>query len=137
MKIANPPDCSVTPAVVVHTPHTRTPSLQTDIPTLIENKSTLQTHDYSRVRVFKPGTYSRSLLRSAPRPKGQGIGCAGCTAVHSLGIDHCHKHDGDKYGKGPISVFVVNHNVAFYCLEFIIAELLSCSPHYSWRPSYL
>ena len=76
MKIANPPDCSVTPAVVVHTPHPRTPSLQTDVATLIEDKSTLQTHAYSRVGVIKPDTYSRSLLRSAPRPKGQGLGCA-------------------------------------------------------------
>ena len=101
MKIANPPDCSVTPAVVVHTPHPRTPSLQADDATLIEDKSTLPTHAYSRVGVIKPGTYSRSLLRSSPRPKGQGLDCAGCTAVHSLGIDHCHKHDGDKNDKGP------------------------------------
>ena len=35
MKIANPPDCSVTTAVVVHTPHPRTPSLQADDATLI------------------------------------------------------------------------------------------------------
>ena len=101
MKILNPSDCSDTPAMVVQSPHPRTPSLQADVPTLIEDKSTLQTHAYSRVGVIKPGTYSRSLLRSAPRPKGQGLGCAGCTAVHSLGIDHCHKHDGDKNGKGP------------------------------------
>jgi hypothetical protein len=101
MKILNPPDCSVTPVVAAQSPHPRTPSLQTDVATLIEDKSTLQTHAYSRVGVIKPGTYSRSLLRSAPRPQGQGLGCAGCTAVHSLGIDHCHKHDGDKNGKGP------------------------------------
>ena len=101
MKILNTCDCSVTPAVAVQSPHPRTPSLQTDVATLIEDKSTLQTHAYSRVGVIKPGTYSRSLLRSAPRPQGQGLGCAGCTAVHSLGIDHCHKHDGDKNGKGP------------------------------------
>ena len=99
MKIDNPPDSSVTPAVVVHSPHARTPSFQADVATLIEDMSTLQTHAYSRVGVIKPGTYSRSLLRSAPRPKGQGIGCAGCTAVHSLG--YCHKHDGDKNVKGP------------------------------------
>ena len=98
MKIANPPDCSGPPAVVVHTPHPRTQSLQADDAMLIEDKSILQTHAYSRVGVIKPGTYSRSLLRSA---KGQIFDCAGCTAVHSLGIDHCHKHDGDKYGKGP------------------------------------
>jgi hypothetical protein len=100
MKIANPPDCSVTPAVADHTPHPRTPSLQADDAKMIEDKSTFQTHAYSRVRVIKPGIYSISLLRSAPRPKDQGLSCAGCTAVHSLGIDHCHKHDGDKNGKG-------------------------------------
>ena len=101
MKIANPPNCSVAPAVVVPTPHPRTPSLQTDVATLIEDKATLHTHAYSRVKVIEPGIYSRSLLRSVPRPKGRGFGCAGCTAIHSLGIDHCHKHDGDKTGKGP------------------------------------
>ena len=101
MKILNHPDCSVIPAIAVQSPHPRTPSLQTDVATLIEDKSTLQTHAYSRVGVIKPGTYSRSLLRSAPRPKGQGLGCEGCTAVHSLGIDHCHKHDSDKNDKGP------------------------------------
>jgi len=98
MKILNPPDCSVTPAVVVHTPKPQTPSLQAVDATLIENKSTLQTHAYSRAGVIKPDTYSRSILRSA---KGQKLDCAKCTAVHSLGIDHCHKHDGEKYGKGP------------------------------------
>lgn len=101
MKIPNPPDCSVPPAITDHTPHPKTPSLQADDATLIEDKSTLQTHAYSRVGIIKPGTYSSSLLRSAPRSKGQKLGCAGCTAVHSLGIDHCHKHDGDKNGKGP------------------------------------
>ena len=101
MKIANPPDCLVTPAVAVHTPHPRTPSLQSDVPMLIDDKSTLQTHAYSKAWVIKPGDYSRSLLRSAPRPKRQEVGCVGCSAVHSLGIDHCHKHDGDKNGKGP------------------------------------
>jgi hypothetical protein len=100
MKILNPLDSSVTPAVAVQSPHPWTPSLQTDVATLIEDKSTLQTHAYSRVGVIKSGTYSRSLLRSVPRPKGQGSGCAGCTAIHSLGIDHCHKHDGDRNGKG-------------------------------------
>ena len=98
MKTAYPPDCSVPPAVVVRTLKPRTPSLQADKATLKEDKSTLQTHAYSRAGVIKPGTYSRSLLRSA---KGQKLDCAGCTAVRSLGIDHCHKHDGDKYGKGP------------------------------------
>ena len=101
MKIANPPDCSNPPTIVVCTPHPRTPSLQTDVTTLIEDKSTLHTHAYSRVGVIKPGTYSRSLFKRAPRPTGQKLDCAGCTAVHSLGIDHCHKHDCDKNGKGP------------------------------------
>jgi hypothetical protein len=101
MKIANPPNSSINPAVVVQNPHPRTPSSQTDVATLIEDKSTLQTHTYSRVGVIKLDTYSRSLLRNAPHPKGQGLGCVGCTAVHSLGIDHCHKHDGDKNDKGP------------------------------------
>ena len=100
MKILNPSDCSNTPAMVVQSPHPRTPCLQTDVATLVKDKSPLHTHAYSRAGVIKPGTYSRSLLRSAPRPKGHGLGCAGCTAVHSLGIDHCHKHDGDKNGKG-------------------------------------
>ena len=101
MKIANPTNSSVTPAIVVESPHPRTPSSQEDVATLIEDKSTLPTHAYSRVGIIKPGTYSRSLLRSAPRPKSQGLDCAGCNAVHSLGIDLCHKHDGDKDGKGP------------------------------------
>ena len=101
MKIDNPPDSSVTPTVVVHSPHTRTPSLQADVATMIEDMFTLQTHAYSRVGVIKPGNYSISLLRSAPHPKGHGIGCAGCTVVHSLGIDHHHKHDSDKNVKGP------------------------------------
>ena len=101
IKIANPHDCSVTPAVMVQSPHARTPSLQADVATLIEDMSTLQTHAYSRAGVIKPGTYSRSVLRSFPLPKRQKLGCVGCTAVHSIGIDHCHKHDGDKNGKGP------------------------------------
>jgi hypothetical protein len=101
LKIASPPVSSVTPAVVVHTPHPRTSSLQSDVPTLIEDMSTLQTHAYSRARIIEPGTYSRSVLRSSPLPKRPKLDCAGCTAVHSLGIDYCHKHDGDKSGNGP------------------------------------
>jgi hypothetical protein len=101
MKIATPPDSSVTPVVVVQSPHPPTPSSQKDVATLKEDKSTLQIHAYSRAGIIKPGTYSRSLLRSAQRSKSQGLGCAGCTAVHSLRIDHCHKHDCDKNGKGP------------------------------------
>jgi hypothetical protein len=98
MKIANPPDCSVPPVVVVHTPKPTPPSLQAVHATFKENKLTLRTHAYSRAGVIKPGAYSRSILRSA---KSQKLDCAGCTASRSLGIDHCHKHDGDKYGKGP------------------------------------
>ena len=98
MKVANPPDGLVTPAVVDHTPKPQTPSLQADDARLIEGKSTFKTNAYSRVGVLKPSTYSRSLIRSAKR---QNLDCARCIAVHSLGIDHCHKHDGDKYGKGP------------------------------------
>jgi hypothetical protein len=101
LKNTNPPDCSVTPPVADHPPHPQTPSLRADDAKMIEDKSTLQNHAYSRAGIIKPGTYSRSLLRSAPRPKSQGLGCAGCTAVHSLGIEHCHKHDVDKNGKGP------------------------------------
>ena len=101
MKIPNPHDCSIPLAIADQTPHPRTSSLQADDPTMLEDKSTLKTHAYSRVGVIKPGTYSSSLLKSALRPKGQKFDCAGCTAVHSLGIDHCHKHDGDKNGKGP------------------------------------
>jgi hypothetical protein len=97
MKNLNPPDCSVTPAVVVHTPKPQTPSLRAVDATLIQNKSTFKIHAYSRAGVIKPGIYSRSILRSA---KVQKLDCEGCTAVRSLGIDHCHKHDGDKYGKG-------------------------------------
>ena len=93
MKIANAPDCSVPPAVIV-----QTPSLQAGVATLQEDKSALRIHAYSRAEVIKPGTYSRSLLRSANVQK---LDCAGCNAAHSIGIDHCHKHDGDKYGKGP------------------------------------
>ena len=98
MKIANPPDCSVPPVAVVRTQKPQTPTLQPDDATLKEDKATLRSHAYYRASFIKPGTYSRSLLRSA---KGQKLDCAGCTAAHSLGIDHCHKHDGDKYGKGP------------------------------------
>ena len=100
MKIANPSDCSVPPVVVVPTPKPHTPSLQTNVSTLKEDKSTLQSraHAYSGAGVIKPGTYSRSLLRSA---KGQKLDCKGCNVVRSLGIDNCHKHDNDKYGKGP------------------------------------
>ena len=98
MKTANPPDCSVPPAVVDHNPKPQTTSLQADDATLIASKSTIRNHAYSRAGVLKPGYYSRFLIRSAKR---QNLDCAGCTAVRSLGIDHCHKHDGDKYGKGP------------------------------------
>ena len=96
MKIANPPDYSVPPLVVVHTPHPWTQSLQSDVPTLKEDKSPLKSHSYLRVVVIKPNTYFRSLLRSA---KGHRLDCRGCTVVHSIGIDHCHKHDSDKNGK--------------------------------------
>ena len=98
LKIANPHDCSIAPTVVVHTPKPHNPSLQAGVATLKEDKSTLHTHAYSRAGVIKPGAYSRSTLRSA---KGQKFNCAGCRAAHSLGIDHCHKHVGDKYGEGP------------------------------------
>jgi hypothetical protein len=106
MKIAQaivPYDCTVilAPAVMVQSPNARTQSSKEDVAMLIQEKSTLQTHAYSRVGIIKPGTYYRSLLRSGPRPKGQGLGCEGCTAVHSLGIDHCHKHENDKHGKRP------------------------------------
>ena len=99
MKVANPLDCSVAPAVADHTPHPQTPSLQADDARLIEGKSTFKTNAYFRAGVIKPGAYSRSLIRSAKR---QNLDCAGCTAVRSLGIDHCHKHDVDKNGKGPL-----------------------------------
>ena len=98
MKIANPPDCSVPPVAVVHTPKPTPPSLQALHATFKDNKPTLRTHAYSGVGVIKPGSYSRSILRSATSQK---LNCVGCTASHSLGIDNCHKHDGDKYGKGP------------------------------------
>ena len=98
MKIADPPDCSVPSAGLVHTPKPQTPSLQADVATLTEAKSTKRNHAYSRAGVIKPGAYSRSLIKSA---KHQNLDCVGCNAVRSLGIDHCHKHDGDKYGKGP------------------------------------
>ena len=52
MNSAKPHDSSVTPAVVVHTPHPRTPSLQTDVATLIEDRFTLQTHAYSLSRGY-------------------------------------------------------------------------------------
>ena len=72
--------------------------LQADFATLSEDKSTLNSHPYSRAGVIKPGTYSRSLLRSSIDQK---LVCARCNAVHSLGIDHYLKHDRDKYGKAP------------------------------------
>jgi hypothetical protein len=99
MKIDNPPDPSVISAVVVHTPHPRSSSLQADVPTLNQAMSTLQTHAYYGVGVIKPGTYSRYVSRISPLSNREKLGCAGCNAVHSLGIDHCHKHDSDKNGK--------------------------------------
>ena len=101
MKIDNPSVSLVAPLLVVQSPHARTLSLQADVATLIHDMSTLQTHAYSRVGVIKPGTYSRSVSRISPLPKQQKLGCAGCSAVHSLGIAHCHKHDSDKNGKVP------------------------------------
>ena len=65
MKVANPLDCSVAPAVADHTPHPRTPSLQADDARLIEGKSTFKTNAYFRADVIKPGAYSRYLIRSA------------------------------------------------------------------------
>ena len=100
LKIANPPDCSVAAAVVVQSTKPQAQSLQAADASLqaAEKKSTFRTHAYSRAGVIKPGAYSQSLIRSAKR---QNLDCVGCNAVHSLGIDHCHKHAGDKYGKGP------------------------------------
>jgi hypothetical protein len=100
LKTVNPPVSGDTPAVVVQSPHARTPSLQADVATLIVDMSTLHTHAYSRAGIIKRGTYSRSISRSSPLPKRQTLRCAGCDAVHSLGIDHCHKHDGDQNDKG-------------------------------------
>jgi hypothetical protein len=101
IKAANPSAYSLTPAVADHTPHPRSPSLQAAVANMIVHKSTSHNHAYSRAQVIKPGTYSRSLSKTASRSKDQGLSCAGCTAVHSLGIDHCHKHDDDKNAKGP------------------------------------
>ena len=102
MKVANPPSCKGPAVVVVHTskPQSADASEQTADASLqaAKNKSTFWIHAYSRAGVIKPDAYSRSLLRSAKKQK---LDCAGCNAAHSLGIDHCHKHDGDKYGKGP------------------------------------
>jgi hypothetical protein len=99
MKIENPHVSSLTPALVVQSPPARTPSLQADVATLIQDMFTLRTHAYSRVGVIKPSTYSRFVSRIFQLPKRQKLDCAGCSAVHSLGIDHCHKHDSDKNGK--------------------------------------
>ena len=52
MKIANLPDCSVPPPVVLHTPNPQTPSLQADVAMLKEAKSTKRTHAYSRAGVL-------------------------------------------------------------------------------------
>ena len=98
IKIAKPTDCSIPPAVVVDTPKPQTPSLQADVARLKEGKSTFKTNAYFRAGVIKPGAYSESPIRSAKR---QNLDCAGCNAVRGLGIEHCHKHDNDKYGKGP------------------------------------
>jgi hypothetical protein len=101
IKIDIPPLSSVPPSLVGHSPHARPSSLQVDAPTLIQDMSTLQTHAYSRAGVIKPGTYSRSVSRISPVSNRDKLGCAGCNAVHSIGIDHCHKHDSDKNGKVP------------------------------------
>ena len=76
MKVDNPPDSSFTPVVVVPSPNARTPSLQTDVATPIEDKSALHPHAYYRVGVIKPGTYSRTLLKNAARHKDQKLICA-------------------------------------------------------------
>ena len=99
VKIDSPPVSSVPPALVVHSPHALTSSFQADVPTLDQDMSTLKTHAYSRVGVIKPGTYSRSVSRISSLPNGDKLGCAGCNAVHSIGIAHCHKHDNAKNGK--------------------------------------
>jgi hypothetical protein len=54
MKIVNPPDCSVTPAVVVHTLKPQTPSLQAVDVTVIENKSTLEQGLLNRALTLDP-----------------------------------------------------------------------------------
>jgi hypothetical protein len=41
IKIDSPPVSSVPPARVIYSPHARTPSLQADVPTLIQDMSTL------------------------------------------------------------------------------------------------
>ena len=53
MKNLHPPDSSVTPAVAVQSPHPKTPSFQADVAMLTENKSTLNSHAYSRAGVIK------------------------------------------------------------------------------------
>ena len=98
IKIAKPTDCSIPPSIDVDTLKPQTPSLQGDVARLKEGKSTFKTNAYFRAGVIKPGTYSGSLIRGAKR---QNLTCAGCNAVRGLGIEHCHKHDSDKYGKGP------------------------------------
>ena len=67
MKVANPPDGLVTPAVVDHTPKPQSPFLQADDARLIVGKSTFKTNAYFRAGVIKPDAYSRSLIRSAKR----------------------------------------------------------------------
>ena len=51
MEIANPPDSSVPPAVVVHTPKLQTPSLQPDVATLTEAKSTKRMWEHANTKV--------------------------------------------------------------------------------------
>ena len=48
-----------------------------------EGNSSNASHAYANVGVISPGTYSRLLLRSTPRPKGRKLQSRGCRAVHS------------------------------------------------------
>ena len=49
-----------------------------------QGNSSKASHSYARVGVIKPGTYSRLLLRSTPRPRGRKLKSMGCWAVESI-----------------------------------------------------
>ena len=61
-------------------------SLQPKLPEVerTQGNSTEASHAYARVGVIKPGTYSRLLLRSNPRPRGRKLKSTGCWAAQCI-----------------------------------------------------
>lgn len=66
--------------------------VQSATPTTVEGERAVcdvisAAHAYAKVGNIKPGTYSRCLLRSTPRPKGRKLQSRGCwTAISTHGL---------------------------------------------------